>query len=68
MMVNPNEIRVIYLGSVSNEGSQGGAVYDSNGLAQTICACAHGYAMGYILVTVDERKDRKTDIGGWCRR
>lgn len=66
--MNEDSITLNRIGNVSTDGSQGGTVYDSNGLAQTICACAHGYAMGYILVTVDERENRKTDIGRWCRR
>ena len=39
-----------YLGSVSNEGSQGGSVIDPNYSSFTISACTHGYAIGNIVV------------------
>ena len=38
------------LGSVSNDGSQAGMTYAIHGIFCTICACAHGYAIGNILV------------------
>ena len=42
--------------------SQAATVYHRGGVAQTLCACTHGYAMGYIL-----RKYEK-DSDTWCNR
>lgn len=42
--------KIIRAGNVLTEKSQAGMVYDTNGLFPTICACTHGYAIGYILV------------------
>ena len=42
------EKEIISIGEVSSKGSQAGKVYDINGLFPTICACTHGYAIGYI--------------------
>ena len=39
---------IITVGEVSNKGSQAGKVYSIDGLFPTICACTHGYAIGYI--------------------
>lgn len=39
---------IISIGYVSNKGSQAGKVYSIEGLFPTICACTHGYAIGYI--------------------
>ena len=44
------EPSIIKVGQVSNEGSQSGMVYDTNGLSPTICAGCHGYAIGNVLV------------------
>ena len=41
--------RIIRIGNVSTGKSQVGMVYDSDGLFPTLCACTHGYAIGYIL-------------------
>lgn len=41
---------IISLGQVSNDGSQAGKVYSPLGNFPTVCACTHGYAMGYIKV------------------
>lgn len=41
--------KISEIGQVSNEGSQVGKVYDTEGVSQTICACTHGYAIGNIL-------------------
>ena len=51
---NDNEIKLLCIGSCSSDGSQGGAVYLVDGLAPTICACTHGYAIGNILIVPDE--------------
>lgn len=44
-----DEIKIIKVGQVSNQGSQSGMVYDTSGLFSTVCACTHGYAMGNIV-------------------
>lgn len=41
--------------------SQGTSVYDTDGLAPTISACTHGYAIGNIAVVKDHDKLRKLD-------
>lgn len=43
------ESKVIKVGQVSSDGSQAGMVYSPDGLAPTLCAGCHGYAMGNIL-------------------
>ena len=43
------ESQVIKVGQVSSDGSQAGMVYSPDGLAPTLCAGCHGYAMGNIL-------------------
>ena len=40
------------VGQVSVENSQCGVVYDPVGLAPTLIAGTHGYAMGYVLVDI----------------
>lgn len=42
-----NQINIV--GQISNDGSQAGKVYSTNGVFPTICACTHGYAIGNIL-------------------
>ncbi len=37
------------VGQASVAGSQAGMVYHVTGIAPTICACTHGYAIGYVL-------------------
>lgn len=41
---------IVRVGNVSTGKSQAGMVYNPNGLFPTICACTHGYAIGYIAV------------------
>ena len=41
---------IIRIGNVSTEKSQAGTVYSTDGIFPTLCACTHGYAIGYILV------------------
>lgn len=43
------EPQVVKVGQVSSEGSQAGMVYATEGIAPTLCAGCHGYAMGNIL-------------------
>ena len=43
------EPQVVKVGQVSSEGSQAGMVYAPEGIAPTLCAGCHGYAMGNIL-------------------
>ena len=43
------EPQVVKVGQVSSEGSQAGTVYAPEGIAPTLCAGCHGYAMGNIL-------------------
>ena len=47
--VNPKKIKIIRVGQVSNQGSQSGMVFDTDGLFPTVCACTHGYAIGNII-------------------
>lgn len=48
-MVIEENPQVIKVGQVSSEGSQAGMVYAPEGIAPTLCAGCHGYAMGNIL-------------------
>ena len=43
------EKKIIRIGQASNEGSQAGVVISRGGCSFTICACTHGYAIGYVL-------------------
>lgn len=43
------EPQIIKVGQVSSEGSQSGMVYSPDGIAPTLIAGCHGYAMGNIL-------------------
>lgn len=43
------EPQIIKVGQVSSEGSQSGMVYSTEGIAPTLIAGCHGYAMGNIL-------------------
>ena len=43
------EYSIIRIGNVSTGRSQAGMVYGIDGLFPTLCACTHGYAIGYIL-------------------
>ena len=45
--------KIVTVGQVSSEGSQGGKVYGIDGVSQTVMACTHGYGMGNIY---DNRK------------
>lgn len=49
-LVNANDTdnKIITVGQVSSEGSQGGKVYGIDGVSQTVMACTHGYGMGNI--------------------
>jgi hypothetical protein len=49
MSITCGENKIINIGQISNEGSQGGKVYSINGIFPTICACTHGYAIGNIV-------------------
>jgi len=49
-LVNKNTNKIISVGQISNEGSQAGKVYSTDGIFPTICACTHGYAIGNILI------------------
>ena len=40
--------KIMGIGQVSSDGSQGGKVYGIDGVSQTIMACPHGYGMGNI--------------------
>ena len=54
--------KVISVGQVSVDGSQGGMVYSEAGIAQTLCACTHGYAIGYVLKEVCNENKADSDI------
>ena len=43
-----DDIKIISLGNASTKNSQAGKIYSIEGLFPTICACTHGYAIGYI--------------------
>lgn len=45
-----SKTNIISVGQVSNDGSQAGKVYSVHGNFPTLCACTHGYALGYIMV------------------
>lgn len=49
LTINKNT-NIISLGQVSNDGSQAGKVYSIYGNFPTLCACTHGYALGYIMI------------------
>ena len=51
-----NENKILAIGQVSNDGSQGGKVYHPEGIMPTICAGTHGYAIGNIIVDFKIRK------------
>lgn len=45
------ERKVIYLGSASSKGSEGGGTYDIHGLFRAITSGKQGgYSIGYVLV------------------
>ena len=48
------EPNIIKVGQASSEGSQSGVVYHPDGLAPTLIAGCHGYAMGNIIVQQNE--------------
>lgn len=52
-----NDIKIISLGNASTNNSQAGKIYSTEGLFPTVCACTHGYAIGYILEE-DKTKDK----------
>jgi len=41
--------KIIRIGQASVDGSQAGTVVFRGGCSTTICACTHGYAIGYVL-------------------
>ena len=47
------EPHIIKVGQASSEGSQSGMVYSTDGIAPTLIAGCHGYAMGNILEEVE---------------
>ena len=51
--INTNKIvegNIIRLGNASSyKKSQAGIIISTKGISMTICACTHGYAIGYIL-------------------
>lgn len=53
---NNRNKEIITVGQASNKGSQGGKVYSIEGIFPTVCACTHGYAIGYIEVDGKCRK------------
>lgn len=46
----------IKIGNVSNDNSQAGSVYSTDGISQTLCAGVHGYSMGNIFTEYRIRK------------
>jgi len=43
------EKKIIRIGQASIPGSQAGTVYSGGGIAPTLSAGTHGYAMGYVV-------------------
>ena len=43
-------MKMILVGQISSPHSQCGSVYSPTGIAPTLCACTHGYAIYHILV------------------
>ena len=64
MVIEPQIIKV---GQVSNDGSQSGMVYSTDGLFPAMCAGCHGYAMGNILEPQVLRAER-TEYGKSIRK
>lgn len=48
-IINLHPVKIISLGNASTNNSQAGKIYSIDGIFPTICACTHGYAIGYIL-------------------
>ena len=57
------EKRIIKLGQAHTEGSQSGLVYRRDGIATTLIAGTHGYAMGYVLRKYDKENNSKRADG-----
>ena len=51
-----NNKEIICVGQSSSKGSQAGKVFSIEGLFPTLCACTHGYALGYIEIGGKYRK------------
>lgn len=51
-----NNKEIICVGQSSSKGSQAGKVFSIEGLFPTLCACTHGYALGYIEINGKYRK------------
>lgn len=51
-----NNKEIICVGQSSSKGSQAGKVFSIEGLFPTLCACNHGYALGYIEIEGKYRK------------
>ena len=51
-----NNKEIICVGQSSSKGSQAGKVFSIEGLFPTLCACNHGYALGYIEIDGKYRK------------
>ena len=50
--------RLFCIGNLKGENAKHEAsqVYSPKGISQTICACTHGYAFGYVLTCKAEKK------------
>ncbi len=55
-----NTNKCIFVGQSSNKGSQAGSIYSENGIAPTICAGTHGYALGFVLT--EEKRVRNMKL------
>lgn len=58
-LISKRKSDIISVGQSSNKGSQAGKVYSVEGLFPTVCACTHGYALGYIQ---DKGVNRKLTV------
>ena len=50
--------RLFCIGNLKGENAkyEASQVYSPKGISQTICACTHGYAFGYVLTCKAEKK------------
>ena len=57
--------KVVTIGQASSKNSQAGKIYSSNGLFPTVCACTHGYAIGYITDDSKNKQINRSDDNMW---
>ena len=57
---------MIVVGQASSDGSQAGKIYDNKGIAPTLCAGNHGYAIGYITAFMPSIEIPEDTIKGYA--